>query len=283
MSPSADPASKSTTTYSRPVRVTASLFVAALVRRVFGVGAEAVVARHGADEAGAIFVSIDWLDGTLDLYSPAPQSVFADDDAEMGAGGRLFTRVLERRPDGEVQAVLAKEIRFDPDLPGWSPSRTGRDAPSSTPRGKAGEAEKCSKSLPWHPNESGSALASQPTPKGGHSDETVHGPVHGAGGGDAADDGGVDPGAAKGRDGRVAEVGGQEQEGDRQCMGGPLGKTKRVTAAGAKDAHNDIGGYTLIQADSADAAAKIFAGHPHFQMSKDAYIDIVEVMPMPGM
>ena len=37
------------------MRVTSTLFVAALVRRCYGQGATAVVVRHGADEAGAIF------------------------------------------------------------------------------------------------------------------------------------------------------------------------------------------------------------------------------------
>ena len=66
-------------------------------------------------------------------------------------------------------------------------------------------------------------------------------------------------------------------------MGAPLGKTKKVTSAGASDAHNDMGGYTIIEAASLDDAAKIFAGHPHFMMAKDAKIEIMEIMPMPGM
>src|SRR4051794_27264783 len=66
-------------------------------------------------------------------------------------------------------------------------------------------------------------------------------------------------------------------------MGAPLGKTKRVTAAGAVDAHNDIGGYGIMQGKSADDVAKAFVGHPHLNMDKDARIEIVEIMPMPGM
>ena len=66
-------------------------------------------------------------------------------------------------------------------------------------------------------------------------------------------------------------------------MGAPLGKTKRVTPAGASDAKNELGGYTIVQGESLDAVSKIFAGHPHFKMTKDAKIEIVEIMPMPGM
>ena len=40
--------------------------------------------------------------------------------------------------------------------------------------------------------------------------------------------------------------------------GAPLGKTKRVDQKGVSDAKNDIGGYSVVQADSPEAAAKIF-------------------------
>ena len=65
--------------------------------------------------------------------------------------------------------------------------------------------------------------------------------------------------------------------------GAPLGKTKRVDAKGAKDAKNAVGGYSVVQADSHDAAAKMFGkDHPHLQMP-GAWVDIVEIMPVPGM
>jgi YCII-related domain len=65
--------------------------------------------------------------------------------------------------------------------------------------------------------------------------------------------------------------------------GSPLGKTMRVDAKGAKDAKNGIGGYSVVQADSHDAAAKMFGkDHPHFQ-TPGAWVEVVEIMPMPGM
>jgi hypothetical protein len=64
--------------------------------------------------------------------------------------------------------------------------------------------------------------------------------------------------------------------------GAPLGKTKRVDAKGAANSKNDIGGYSVVQAKSHDAAAKIFGkDHPHLQMP-GAWVEIVEIMPMPG-
>lgn len=63
--------------------------------------------------------------------------------------------------------------------------------------------------------------------------------------------------------------------------GAPLGKTTRVDKTGSSSARNDIGGYTIVQADSAEAAAKLFNGdHPHLTMP-GAWIEIIEIMPMP--
>ena len=65
--------------------------------------------------------------------------------------------------------------------------------------------------------------------------------------------------------------------------GAPLGKTKRIDAKGVSDIKNDVGGYSIVQANSADAAAKIFGkDQPHLQMMPGAWIEIVEIMPMPG-
>ena len=65
--------------------------------------------------------------------------------------------------------------------------------------------------------------------------------------------------------------------------GAPLGKTKRVDARGASDARNGIGGYSIVNAESHDAAAKLFdKDHPHLQMP-GAWVEIVEIMPMPEM
>ena len=75
--------------------------------------------------------------------------------------------------------------------------------------------------------------------------------------------------------------------GDHQASmvdgGAPLGKTKRVDSRGASDTRNDVGGYSIVQADSAEAATKIFdKDHPHLQMP-GAWIEVIEVMQIPGM
>ncbi len=65
-------------------------------------------------------------------------------------------------------------------------------------------------------------------------------------------------------------------------MGAPLGKTKRVTSSGVSSVKNEVTGYTIVEAESHDAAAKMLHGHPHLSMP-GAYIDVLAVMPIPGM
>jgi hypothetical protein len=65
--------------------------------------------------------------------------------------------------------------------------------------------------------------------------------------------------------------------------GAPLGKTKRVDQSGASNTKNGVGGYSIVQADSHDAATKIFGkDHPHLQMP-GAWIEILEIVQLPGM
>ncbi len=65
--------------------------------------------------------------------------------------------------------------------------------------------------------------------------------------------------------------------------GAPLGKTKRITAAGASDAKNEITAYSLVQGDSLDSVSKMFIGHPHFGMAEGGTIELVECLQIPGM
>src|SRR5258706_15676453 len=94
------------------MRVTSALWVGAFVRRCNSEGSSAVVGRRGSEEAGAIMVIIDRLDGPSDLYGPAPQSEFS----EANPGDRLFQRLLERAAADAIAARLEKEKRFDPDV-----------------------------------------------------------------------------------------------------------------------------------------------------------------------
>ena len=61
--------------------------------------------------------------------------------------------------------------------------------------------------------------------------------------------------------------------------GAGAGKPKVVSSSGVKDARNDIMMYQIVQANSADEAARIFVGHPHFGIPEAT----IEVMPLKAM
>ena len=65
-------------------------------------------------------------------------------------------------------------------------------------------------------------------------------------------------------------------------IGAGVGKTKVVTALGISDSKNDIMLYSLVEAESHEAAAKSFEGHPHLQIPQSS-IEIMEVHALPGM
>lgn len=65
-------------------------------------------------------------------------------------------------------------------------------------------------------------------------------------------------------------------------MGAPLGKGVRATPEGASANPNDLGGYSILQGESKEAVAAALKGHPHY-MTPGGFIDIVEIMPIPGM
>jgi hypothetical protein len=64
--------------------------------------------------------------------------------------------------------------------------------------------------------------------------------------------------------------------------GAGVGKTKRVTGQGTADTRNDIMLYAIVEAESHDAAARTFEGHPHLQIPQSS-IEIMEINPLPAM
>ncbi len=62
--------------------------------------------------------------------------------------------------------------------------------------------------------------------------------------------------------------------------GAGVGKTKRVTAEGVADTRNDIMLYAILEAESHDAAARAFEGHPHFGIPR-ASIEVMQLNPLP--
>lgn len=64
-------------------------------------------------------------------------------------------------------------------------------------------------------------------------------------------------------------------------LGGPLSKTKRISNAGVSDIRNNLAAFVIVAAESQDAAAQMFIGHPHFAIFPGDGVEVMEVMPIP--
>ena len=70
------------------MRLRAEFWVKAYIRRCAVEGASAVVVRHGDDDAGAIFIKVDRLDGTCLVFGPAPAGLDGADSDRRWVTGR---------------------------------------------------------------------------------------------------------------------------------------------------------------------------------------------------
>jgi hypothetical protein len=66
-------------------------------------------------------------------------------------------------------------------------------------------------------------------------------------------------------------------------MGSPLGKAKRTDKKGVSDVCNELGAWTVVNANSQDEAAKLFLDHPHFTIFTGDRVEVMECLPIPGM
>jgi hypothetical protein len=74
----------------------------------------------------------------------------------------------------------------------------------------------------------------------------------------------------------------EKHHADIVSMGGPLGKTKKVSPRGIEDMSNNMGAFTVVRADSHEAAAKLFEKHPHFAIFPGDGVEIMPVLSIPG-
>ena len=88
---------------------------------------------------------------------------------------------------------------------------------------------------------------------------------------------------AKEREGIAAwKAWAEKHQGAIVGMGGPLGKTKKVTARGIADVSNALGAFTVVRAESHEAAARLFENHPHFTIFPGESVEVMPVLPIPG-
>jgi hypothetical protein len=65
-------------------------------------------------------------------------------------------------------------------------------------------------------------------------------------------------------------------------LGGPLGKTKRITERGIEDVSNEMSAFMVVRAESHAAAAKLFEKHPHFTIFPGDSVELMPILPIPG-
>ncbi len=59
-------------------------------------------------------------------------------------------------------------------------------------------------------------------------------------------------------------------------MGNPVAENKRVTNNGVSDEKNEVGGYSIIQAENYEAACAMFVDSPH-NKEVGAYVEVMEI------
>lgn len=93
------------------MRLKSEIWVHALLRRCFVQGMFGAVLRKGAEEAGAIYVVINRLDGSVRFLGPPPGSSIDEQ------GDRLWVEVTPPvTSTAEVQPFIEKLVKFDPDI-----------------------------------------------------------------------------------------------------------------------------------------------------------------------
>ena len=65
-------------------------------------------------------------------------------------------------------------------------------------------------------------------------------------------------------------------------LGGPLSRTKLVSKDGISDIRNNLAAFCVVNAESQEAAARLFLNHPHFTIFPGEGVEIMEVLPIPA-
>jgi hypothetical protein len=64
--------------------------------------------------------------------------------------------------------------------------------------------------------------------------------------------------------------------------GAPLFRKRRLTGHGVETFEDGKVAYSIVEADSHDAAVEVFRGHPHLALLPGNSIEVLECPPLPG-
>ena len=94
------------------MRVKSEVWVRVYLRRCQAQGVSVVIAQRGDESAGAIFIRIDRLDGTVSLFGPVPSGTAGSET------DRQWMSCFEAHAVSaeEAESYLSRQRGFDPDL-----------------------------------------------------------------------------------------------------------------------------------------------------------------------
>ena len=94
------------------LRLKSKLWVQAHLRRCNDAGLPAMLLQKGNDDAGSIFVKINFLNKTANIYGAAPGGAHDEN------GERRWTQPLgtDPLPETEIDAYLERQRGYDPDF-----------------------------------------------------------------------------------------------------------------------------------------------------------------------
>ena len=96
-------------------RLKSSLIVAAITKIVSGKNGAAYITKRGAEDAGAIFITLyERNSRTYILYEPTPQVMFSE--AELDRDNRAFSLVSKNQNEIQLNERFDSEAKFDPDF-----------------------------------------------------------------------------------------------------------------------------------------------------------------------
>ena len=64
-------------------------------------------------------------------------------------------------------------------------------------------------------------------------------------------------------------------------LGAPLGVGRKITTAGNSPSDKEVVGYSILQAESAEAAQALLQGHPHLVWEEGCEIEVHECQVLP--
>ncbi len=94
------------------MRLKAEIWVKAYIRRCASNGVPAIVARRGQSDGGVIFIKVNSLNGSVELYGPAPAGLDESslDRCWVGCLGNMSV------PEADADGYLQRQLEFDPDI-----------------------------------------------------------------------------------------------------------------------------------------------------------------------